>query len=39
MREVTDQQRLFLIESEQILAVWRDARPFSLPLWKGGFPA
>ena len=25
MRELTDQQRLFLIESEQILAAWRDA--------------
>ena len=33
MRELTDQQRLFLIESEQILTAWRDAyRPFSLPL-------
>ena len=25
MRELTDQQRLFLIESEQILAAWREA--------------
>ncbi len=26
MRELTDQQRLFLIESEQILTAWREAR-------------
>ena len=25
MRELTDQQRLFLIESEQILTAWREA--------------
>ena len=24
MRELTDQQRLFLIESEQILTAWRE---------------